>query len=190
MHRADLLSPSCFALTNVFAGSARCPRSILSSVRATVHSQRQECRSRHRTGNGWGSEGSPQPLSTGGLWGNEVLSPSMSPPQLAEMEMQQGNLASPDCSRVPQHLQGVSAEGRGWALRRLPQATLLENTPREAPGLLFSSSALSKKSRDIRERCPVPGHEEGQSPEGIDLVALCNVAEEIKISPKISYTIK
>lgn len=134
MHRADLLSPSCFALTNVFAGSARCPRSILSSVRATVHSQRQECQSRHRTGNGWGSEGSPQPLSTGGLWGNEVLSPSMSPPQLAEMEMQQGNLASPDCSRVPQHLQGVSAEGRGWALRRLPRPFCLKILPGKPQG--------------------------------------------------------
>lgn len=55
-----------------------------------------------------------------------MLSPSVSP---AQLEMQQGKLAAPDCSRVPQHLQGVSAEGRGWALGQFSQAILLENTP-------------------------------------------------------------
>lgn len=70
------------------------------------------------------SDWSPQPLSVG----NEVLSPSMSPPQLAQVEMQQGNLSAPECSRVSQHLQGVSAERKGWVLGWFPKAILLENT--------------------------------------------------------------
>lgn len=76
-----------------------------------------------------GVDWSPQPLNIGSLWGNEVLSPSVSPPQLAKMEMQQGKLVASDCSRVPQHLQGVSAEGKDWALEQFSQAILLGNTP-------------------------------------------------------------
>lgn len=76
-----------------------------------------------------GVTGAPS-LAVWGVCGEmEVLSPSMSPPQLAEMEMEQGNLAAPDCSRIPQQLQCVSAEGRGWALGRFPQVIPLENTP-------------------------------------------------------------
>lgn len=36
--------------------------------------------------------------------------------------------SAPECSRVPQHLRGVSAEGRGRALRRFPEA-MVENAP-------------------------------------------------------------
>lgn len=83
MHKADLLPPSCFALANVFAGSARRPRSISARSEQVFTAKGRSVGAGTGLGMAGGGDGSPRPLSTGCMRGSEALSSSLSPPRLA-----------------------------------------------------------------------------------------------------------